>query len=317
MTNNRGYIYILANSAMPDLVKVGKTTRTPAERAAELSKVTGVPTPFIVVYEQLVDDCTAAEQFVHTMLQQKGYRESDNREFFRASVNEVIRIVMQLPNQISNDATLDENDTNKAVSRFRSRGKYQSRKIQPPWLDLWKMAGNYHYGHDDYIRDYDEAIKLYEQAIKLGCLPAYEKIAGIYSGLSNTKKALEWYKEGVKKGNYYCYAGMGDIFASTGQSDDFHKCYKLLLKNRNEQRNEIIEKFSNDFKDYCLDYMMYGLKNNDIPCKEMSEAISAEKRGVTILINEKIGIYESWEGEDFSFMISPLKTSLKWLEENL
>lgn len=38
MTNNRGYIYVLANSAMPDLVKVGKTTRTPAERAAELSK---------------------------------------------------------------------------------------------------------------------------------------------------------------------------------------------------------------------------------------------------------------------------------------
>ncbi|MEN9595630.1 MAG: hypothetical protein RL236_64, partial [Pseudomonadota bacterium] len=68
MTNNRGYIYVLANSAMPDLVKVGKTTRTPAERAAELSKVTGVPTPFIVVYEQLVDDCTAAEEFVHTML---------------------------------------------------------------------------------------------------------------------------------------------------------------------------------------------------------------------------------------------------------
>ncbi|MSR16677.1 MAG: GIY-YIG nuclease family protein [Methylococcaceae bacterium] len=110
MTNNRDYIYVLANSAMPDLVKVGKTTRTPAERAAELSKVTGVPTPFIVVYEQLVDDCTAAEEFVHTMLQQKGYRESDNREFFRAPVSEVIQIIIKMPAQFSSNSDVQDDE---------------------------------------------------------------------------------------------------------------------------------------------------------------------------------------------------------------
>lgn len=45
-----GFLYVLANSAMPNMVKVGKTTRSSLERAEELSRATGLPTPFIVIY---------------------------------------------------------------------------------------------------------------------------------------------------------------------------------------------------------------------------------------------------------------------------
>ena len=85
--NDIGYLYVLANSAMPGIVKIGKTTRSSTERATELSKVTGLPTPFIVVYEQLFENCSSAEMFVHTFLTDKGFRISENREFFSAPVN--------------------------------------------------------------------------------------------------------------------------------------------------------------------------------------------------------------------------------------
>ena len=43
-----GWVYVLVNSSMPGIAKVGRTTRAPRDRAAELSGVTGVATPFIV-----------------------------------------------------------------------------------------------------------------------------------------------------------------------------------------------------------------------------------------------------------------------------
>ena len=43
-----GCVYILKNPAMPDLIKIGHTTRTVSERAAEFY-TTGVPEKFEVV----------------------------------------------------------------------------------------------------------------------------------------------------------------------------------------------------------------------------------------------------------------------------
>jgi hypothetical protein len=43
-----GWVYTLTNPAMPRLVKIGLTTKTPKERAAELTAATGVPMPFKV-----------------------------------------------------------------------------------------------------------------------------------------------------------------------------------------------------------------------------------------------------------------------------
>src|SRR5947207_4857136 len=90
----RGYIYVLVNSSLPGLVKVGKTTRLPSERVQELSGATGVPTPFIVAFEQIFEDCDAAEACVHAALERQGLRQSNNREFFRASAAEVIRVIL-------------------------------------------------------------------------------------------------------------------------------------------------------------------------------------------------------------------------------
>ncbi len=69
MSSRAGYIYVLVNSAMPGLVKVGKTARDPVGRAQELSGATGVAAPFMVVFEQVFVDCDAAESAIHRSLE--------------------------------------------------------------------------------------------------------------------------------------------------------------------------------------------------------------------------------------------------------
>ena len=75
---------------------MGKTTRLPSERAKELSSATGVPTPFVVAFEERFGDCDSAEDAIHSELEARGFRQSQNREFFRAKPNEVIRAIMDI-----------------------------------------------------------------------------------------------------------------------------------------------------------------------------------------------------------------------------
>ena len=89
-----GYIYVMINTAMEGIVKVGRTTRDVHERAKELSAATGIPTPFTVAYDAFFDDCVKAEEYVHALLEQRGYRISQNREFFSVPLNVVIKVVV-------------------------------------------------------------------------------------------------------------------------------------------------------------------------------------------------------------------------------
>lgn len=88
-----GYLYVLTNPVIPNLAKVGMTTRDPADRIAELSAATGVPSPFILIFQQPVHDPGAAERWVHRELDLLGYRHSVRREFFAGPLHEIVRIV--------------------------------------------------------------------------------------------------------------------------------------------------------------------------------------------------------------------------------
>lgn len=76
-----GFVYILTNHAMPGIVKVGCTERSPGARAVELSNPTGVPLPFEVYAYIEVEDHQAVERGFHDVM--KGRRLSNSREFFR------------------------------------------------------------------------------------------------------------------------------------------------------------------------------------------------------------------------------------------
>ena len=85
-----GFVYLLSNSAFPNLYKVGCTERSPTQRAFELSS-TGVPEPFEVVGYIECQDPQRVELDIHRKLSQ--WRCNSRREFFNAPI-ELIAALM-------------------------------------------------------------------------------------------------------------------------------------------------------------------------------------------------------------------------------
>ncbi|MGW9210656.1 GIY-YIG nuclease family protein [Embleya sp. NPDC055664] len=87
----RGVIYILSNPSIPSVLKIGQTTRNAVARARELSRPTGVPTDFEVVYEVIVSDISKAEARIHFLLDDT--RVNRKREFFRVDPARAIQLL--------------------------------------------------------------------------------------------------------------------------------------------------------------------------------------------------------------------------------
>lgn len=81
-----GYVYVLKTRSYPHL-KIGCTTRTPEERAAELSG-TSLPHPFKVVYSVAVNDCRTMERQIHDHFADQ--RVASNRELFALTIADAI-----------------------------------------------------------------------------------------------------------------------------------------------------------------------------------------------------------------------------------
>lgn len=78
---NCGWVYFLANREMPDVAKIGMTTRSIEERVKEINAATGVLHPFGVRACWRVSDPSKSERIVHEALAE--YRIRRDREFFR------------------------------------------------------------------------------------------------------------------------------------------------------------------------------------------------------------------------------------------
>lgn len=233
-----GFLYVLANSSMPGLVKVGKTTRSPTERAAELSGATGMATPFIVVYDQLFQDCHLAERFAHGYLSEKGYRVSDNREFFNAPVNLVVRAIGLAPGKI--DDEFSEPEAADELISSNVGDELDDLKLElpvqaPPWAAIFEEAEAHYYGFDDYIIDHAEALRLFRQAATLGSTEAYGRIGQQHldgeGTPKNSAKALEFFKEGARRGRPACYFFMAKMFSVEENDINADKCFSLFIKN--------------------------------------------------------------------------------------
>lgn len=84
----RGWVYVISNEAMPDLIKVGYSTKDPHLRALELNN-TGSPRPYVVEYDALVHAPREIEQQIHKELRGK----RDGKEWFRCSVREAVAAI--------------------------------------------------------------------------------------------------------------------------------------------------------------------------------------------------------------------------------
>jgi hypothetical protein len=95
----KGWIYILTNTAMPNFVKIGKTKRSPEERAAEISIGTGVVGTYMVFNKFPVCDIDHAETLVFHLLKEK--RVQENREFFDLKPEKAQQLVEGCVNSIN------------------------------------------------------------------------------------------------------------------------------------------------------------------------------------------------------------------------
>ncbi len=84
---------------MKGIVKIGMTTRTAEDRAAEISIGTGIPAPYGVAYEERFADCYSAEAIIHQRL--KDYRVNQDREFFCIPLKNAIRAVSILAEELN------------------------------------------------------------------------------------------------------------------------------------------------------------------------------------------------------------------------
>lgn len=86
----RGYIYVLSHPRMPDLLKIGFTTRQVEERVAELNAATAVPGPFMIEGVFPSNDPEQHESVVHGIFAESRV---ESKEFFRVELAEALRAV--------------------------------------------------------------------------------------------------------------------------------------------------------------------------------------------------------------------------------
>jgi hypothetical protein len=213
-----GWVYVLVNSSIPGLAKVGRTSRDPAGRAVELSAVTGVPTPFVVAFDQHFSDCHQAEQIIHDEMDRRGWRAAANREFFRASASDIVRVVLEAGAQLG-----DTQDQPQAGSEANCAA-------------MLEAGDRALFGRGDAMQDTGEAARCYKLAAALGSAVACERLGGIYLRLyvkqrdrAGRRRAMAPLQEGARRGNAYCYVDMSELFAMEGHRDNFVKSWQLFF----------------------------------------------------------------------------------------
>jgi hypothetical protein len=197
------YIYVLLNPAHMQHVKIGRTARSPEERARELS-TTGVPMPFVVAYEALVSDGPSAEALIHERLSGEGHRLNPSREFFDVPLKRAIAVV-------------DEVCRSFPAITEPSPGSDDEGGLPLPG-EVALLGWEYMVGSESVLQDYVMARGCFERAIALGGDgAAYMNLADLHLWGLGTRKnpgeAIRLLKEGGEKGWLECYWALWLMFS--------------------------------------------------------------------------------------------------------
>lgn len=122
-----GIVYILTNPAMPNLVKIGMTTREEiSQRMSELY-TTGVPIPFECSYAGKVSDVKKVERAFHKAF--GPYRINPNREFFEIDDSQAIGLLELICDENVTPEIVTELDKVDSVSK--DAGKRFAKNKRP------------------------------------------------------------------------------------------------------------------------------------------------------------------------------------------
>ena len=200
------YIYILLNASLKGLLKIGRTNRSPEERAQELSASTNMPTPFLVAYEETVPDSAIAEKLIHDRLGSQGYRITDAREFFSVPLKDAIQIVAEVATQLRQSMPHVNDVESSADEPEVDLGEYYCQLGYAAYL-----------GHGNVLQNYADAKQNFETAISFGYTKAYQVLALMYTEGKGVRQsadtAIKLLKEGGQKGDPHCYFDLWKIFS--------------------------------------------------------------------------------------------------------
>lgn len=131
-TDNYGIVYVLSNPAMPDLVKIGMTTRNEIDSRMRELFSTGVPFPFECEYacKVLACDCVKIEKALHIAFHP--YRVNASREFFKILPEQAIAILKLLDrgSDITSEVTAEINHDVTVSDKVAAQKFKQNRR--PP-----------------------------------------------------------------------------------------------------------------------------------------------------------------------------------------
>lgn len=288
-----GLIYILINPSLKDLLKIGKTTRDAEERAKELSDATGVPTPFIVAFEEFFEDCDYAEKYIHEILQQKGFRINESREFFSIPLKDAVRVLIEAktflalelktnPRQVENNELPVKPSINNAAE------------------ELLKNGLDHYFGWGEAIEDQKKGHKIIKQAATLGSAEACLWLSAIYEhGLgckANPEKALDYVNEAIRLGGETYYAHAARFYYERSQYNNAEKCWKFFFDYLSKAKI-IIKDIESDLETYLIQVegidrqrrTVHWWKISDIHVGQCADLLGKSKKQILQDIQEKYG----------------------------
>lgn len=90
------WVYVLTNTSMPGLCKIGFTKNKPSERVKQINSATGVAVDFVVEWAFPCFNAHDVEKQIHRYLQDNGFRVNNKKEFFNISVDEAKAVVKRI-----------------------------------------------------------------------------------------------------------------------------------------------------------------------------------------------------------------------------
>jgi len=127
-----GYVYILTNEAMPGLLKIGSTKRSPEQRRRELSQPTGIPIDFHIAYEIFCSEMATLEDYLHGSLGSS--RINNRREFFRYDLYKAIELLRNKAEEIRLDSHFKQSGVNEMFDTYEAIEILGGLKLKYPGL---------------------------------------------------------------------------------------------------------------------------------------------------------------------------------------